>query len=111
VWNYSISLVKEVYKITNSFPSKETYRLVDQLRRAIISIPANIAEGCSKTSAIDKSRYMKISLGSINECITYIIVSKEIGYINQETAEKYEAQLIIIKKKLINLIKSIEGKR
>lgn len=73
-----------VYSITRSFPNDERFGLTSQFRRAAVSISANIAEGYKKISKADKLRFLNISEGSIEECRDYIILSKDLDYINSE---------------------------
>lgn len=73
-----------VYSITRSFPNDERFGLTSQFRRAAVSISANIAEGYKKISKADKLRFLNISEGSIEECRDYIILSKDLEYINSE---------------------------
>ena len=73
-----------VYSITRSFPNEERFGLTSQFRRAAVSISANIAEGYKKISKADKLRFLNISEGSIEECRDYIILSKDLEYINSE---------------------------
>lgn len=72
-----------VYQITKTFPEDERYGLTSQFRRAAISIGANIAEGYKKLSKADKLRFLNISEGSLAECFNYIILSKDLDYINE----------------------------
>ena len=73
-----------VYKQTCNFPEEERFGLTAQFRRAAISIEANIAEGYKKLSKADKLRFFNISEGSIAECRNYIILSRDLNYINEE---------------------------
>ena len=72
------------YDITKHFPEDERYGLVSQFRRAAVSIGANIAEGYKKISKADKLRFLNIAEGSLAECENYIILSKDIEYINEK---------------------------
>ena len=81
VWKKSIEFVKTVYMVTNEFPQEEKFGIVSQIRRAAISIPSNIAEGATRFSDKDSSRFMDIALGSISELETQLIISKELGFI------------------------------
>ena len=85
VWRTAHELVLAIYKYTAAFPKPETYGLAAQLRRAAVSIPANIAEGFRRRGKADKARFMNIAEGSIEECRYYLILSKDLGY--GETAE------------------------
>jgi four helix bundle protein len=82
VWRKAHEFVLSVYQYTDGFPKSETYGLATQLRRAAVSIAANIAEGFKKKGRMDKARLMNISQGSIEECRYYLILSRDLGYGN-----------------------------
>lgn len=88
IWKLSIHLVKEIYLITRSFPLDEKYVLSFQMRRAGISIPSNIAEGAGRKSKKEFINFLNISLGSLSELETQIIISKELEYISDYTEIK-----------------------
>jgi four helix bundle protein len=80
VWQKAHELVLTVYRFTESFPKSELYGLTSQLRRAAVSVAANIAEGFKKIGKADKARFMNTSQGSIEECRYYLILVKDLGY-------------------------------
>jgi four helix bundle protein len=80
VWKKSHEFVLETYRFTASFPKRESYGLTSQMRRAALSIPANIAEGFKKRTKSDKARFMNIAQGSVEESRYYLILSKDLGY-------------------------------
>ncbi|MBR4925588.1 MAG: four helix bundle protein [Prevotella sp.] len=83
-WQKAHAFVLSVYSITRHFPEEEKYGLTSQFRRAAISIEANIAEGYKKLSKADKLRFLNIAQGSLEECRDYIILSRDLLYINEE---------------------------
>lgn len=83
VWQKAHEFVIKTYKITNSFPSAERFGLASQMRRAAISIPANLAEGFVKRGVKDKCNYYNIAQGSLSELQYYLILSKDLGYIRE----------------------------
>jgi four helix bundle protein len=85
VWQKAHQFVLSSYNLTAGFPPNEMYGLTSQFRRAAISIPANIAEGFKKKTKPDKARYMNIAQASLEECRYYLILAKDLGYV--ETAE------------------------
>jgi four helix bundle protein len=85
VWRQAHEFVLAVYKFSADFPKPETYGLAVQLRRAAVSIPANIAEGFRRRGKADKARFMNMAEGSIEECRYYLILAKDLGY--GETAD------------------------
>ncbi len=84
VWQKSMDLVAEIYAITKSFPKEELYTLTTQLRRAAISIPANIAEGRAKRTTRDFMRFINIAAGSAAELETHFLISERLGYLSPE---------------------------
>ena len=101
-------LVKELYRLTESFPENEKYGLTSQMRRASISIPSNIAEGWGRLSRKNYVQFLRISRGSLFELETQILITKELNYIND--SETIENLITEISKMLNSLIKKIEEK-
>ena len=80
VWQQAHALVLEVYRLSRRFPRSECYGLTAQLRRAAVSVPANIAEGFRKRSKPDKVRFYNIAEGSVEEVHYYLILASDLGY-------------------------------
>jgi len=80
VWQKAHRFVLALYAFTAAFPKQETYGLTAQMRRAAVSIPANIAEGFAKRSKPDKARYMNVAEGSLEESRYYLILAHDLGY-------------------------------
>ena len=80
VWQRAHEFVLSVYRFTEGFPKAEMHGLTAQLRRAAVSIPANIAEGFGKRGKPDKMRFLNISQGSLEECRYYLILARDLGY-------------------------------
>ena len=80
VWKKAHEFVLSVYKLTENFPKQEVYGLTSQMRRAAVSIPANIAEGFRKRGKADKARFMNTAEGSLEECHYYLILAQDLGY-------------------------------
>ncbi|MCK6648926.1 MAG: four helix bundle protein [Bacteroidia bacterium] len=90
VWQKAHELVLNIYKETKKFPKDEVYALTNQLRRASISIAANIAEGYKKKTIPNKINFLNISEGSLEEVKYYIILSKDLEYISNSKADEFE---------------------
>jgi four helix bundle protein len=86
VWRKAHEFVLEIYRLTAQFPKAETYGLALQLRRAAVSVPANIAEGFTRRGHNEKVRFFNIAEGSIEESRYYLILSRDLGYGRNETA-------------------------
>jgi len=110
VWQKAIQLAKDIYLVTECFPRKEQYRLVDQLCRAAISIPSNIAEGSSRKSTRDYMRFLAISLGSVAEVETQLVLARELKYIDSEQADTLLRQAMEIGKMLNALRNALQQK-
>jgi four helix bundle protein len=82
VWQKAMELVMLVYGITEGFPRKEIFGLTNQIRRAVVSVPSNIAEGQGRRSARDFVRYLAMSNGSLQELETQIIIATRLKYLN-----------------------------
>lgn len=86
----SKELVKQVYELLKTFPKEEQYALCDQLRRAVISVPSNIAEGSSRQSEKDQAHFYTIAYGSLMETLSQLDVACDLGYMTQEEFSKFE---------------------
>lgn len=84
VWQKAHAFVLSVYRLSAGFPKSEIYGLTSQVRRAAVSIPANVAEGFKKRSSADKVRFMNIAQGSLEECRYYLILAEDLEYANTE---------------------------
>jgi four helix bundle protein len=84
VWKKAHTMVLDIYFLTKSFPKEEIYGLTNQLRRAAVSVPANIAEGFGRFSKAEKIRFLNIAQGSLNEVKYYLILSEDLQYGNTD---------------------------
>lgn len=110
-WKESHRLVLKIYQITKTFPKEERFGLIDQLRRAVSSITANIAEGFGRFHFADKVRFYHQARGSVKEVQNFILLAKDLGYINTDQA-KTLFSLAKQSEKLINgLIRSISNQK
>ena len=108
VWKQSIQLVKKIYELTQKFPKDEIYGLTNQIRRAAVSIPSNIAEGAGRNSDKEFIQFLHIALGSLAEVETQLIIAIEIQYAKNDTILFQEIQNI--QKMLNGLIKYVKNK-
>jgi four helix bundle protein len=88
VWQKAHQWVLDIYRFTECFPGKEQFGLTSQLRRAAISIPANIAEGFTRKGNSDKARFYNIAQGSVEECRYYLILAQDLDYGDTQQLEK-----------------------
>ena len=107
VWRLSINLVKEIYRVIEKFPSSELYVLSSQIRKAAISIPSNIAEGQGRNSSREFRQYLAVSLGSLSELETQLIIAQEIRYLTLEELDPLLISIDTIRKMLRALSNSL----
>ena len=108
VWQESINLVLKVYEITTSFPHDEKFILTQQLKRAVVSVPSNIAEGFARKGNKELVQFLYVALGSLTEVETQLEISLRLKYISDIT--DLENQIKFIRVMLSSLIKSIKSK-
>jgi four helix bundle protein len=87
-WQKAMDLVELIYKATAQFPKEEIYGLTNQLRRAVVSVPSNIAEGQGRNSTSEFRRFLSISYGSLREVETQILIAKRLNYLNEAQTER-----------------------
>lgn len=110
VWQKAHPLVLDVYRATRTFPKDELYGLVSQMRRSAMSIPTNIAEGCGRQSDPDFVRFLVISNGSTKELDYQLLLSKDLGYIDETNYQNLHSQADEVGRMLNGLINSINSK-
>jgi four helix bundle protein len=107
VWQEAINLVEMVYLQTRTFPKEEMYGLTSQMRRAAVSIPANIAEGNGRQSRKEYLRFLSIANGSTKELETHILIAERLNFLTKEVSEQLQAQLQSVGRLLTALRKSL----
>lgn len=110
VWKRSVQLVTSIYEVTKVFPKEEMYGLTNQIRRAAVSIPSNIAEGAARHHQKEFTQFLYISLGSVSELETQLIISENLKYLLAEDSEKIQNELSEIRKMILGLIRQLENK-
>lgn len=104
VWKYSRQLVKQVYSIQSAFPSFERYGLGDQIRRAVVSVSSNIAEGNARSSIKEQVHFLEISKGSLMEVYCQMLLAYDLNYINANQLSNCKENIDVILKLLNGLI-------
>jgi len=107
VWQKSINLVTDIYDITKEFPKEELFGLTNQLRRAAVSIPSNIAEGSARNHNKEFIQFLYIAQGSCAEIETQLTISQNLNFISESTLKQLNEKLTEIRNMLIGLIKSL----
>ena len=109
VWKKAVDLVVEVYQITKLLPKYETYGLADQMRRAAVSIPSNIAEGQGRHSSAEFVRFLSIARGSCSELETQLLICIRLEYVNETDTEDVLNLCQVVGKMLSALISRIKA--
>ena len=110
IWTESMNMVTDIYKSTLSFPKEEIYGLTSQIRRSAVSIPSNIAEGAARKSEKEFKQFLYIALGSLSELETQLLIACNIGYLNEETYNKFNENIIQLIKMTTSFINHLNTK-
>ncbi len=108
VWEKAHELVLDTYSVTAGFPREELYGITAQLRRACVSIPANIAEGCGREGEAELRRFLRIGLGSANELEYHLLLAKDLRFLSLEDHERVVGKLVEVKRMLTVLSKKLK---
>lgn len=107
IWKRGIDLVTEIYRFSELLPIAESFGLKSQIRRAVISIPSNIAEGAARNSTKEFLKFLYISLGSLSELETLLIISNNLGF---GTSTDILDRLTILRKMMLRIISTLKSK-
>ena len=110
VWKEAHKLVIMIYKATKQFPKDELFGLTNQIRRAVVSITSNIAEGFSRNTFKDKTQFYSIALGSLTETQNQLLVARDVGYIDNNLFKEIGNQTVVVSKLCNGLLKSNRSK-
>lgn len=108
IWKLALELANEVYNLTDQFPKNEEFGLKSQLRRCSVSVASNIAEGSSRSSNKDFNRFLEISLGSLYELQTQIIISSNRNYFELEKLNKIENKITELQRMISGFQKTLQ---
>ncbi len=103
VWQEAKKLVVDVYHLLDEFPKFEKYALCDQIRRAIVSVPSNIAEGCGRISIKEQVHFLEIAYGSLLEAFNQLLIAIELNYITEKSVEEIKPTIDAVAKMLNGL--------
>jgi len=107
-WQNARELNYEIYQVTKEFPQDERFGLISQIRRAAVSIPSNIAEGYGRGSRADYIRFLRIARGSLFEVETQLILSSDLGFVNDDLRNELNEKIAAVARPLSGLIRSLE---
>ena len=107
VWKQGRELASDIYEITASYPKFEQFGIISQLRRCVVSIPSNIAEGCSRSTRRDFTKYLRTSLGSAYELETDLIIAAKLLLIEPEDVGSFIPELVVQQKRISSFISKL----
>lgn len=107
-WQEAHVLVLLMYKVTKNFPVDEKFGLINQIRRAVVSISSNIAEGFARRSQLEKKQFYYQALGSLVEIQNQLLIAKDLGYISKKSFNEIAAQTVAVSKLINSLIKYVK---
>jgi four helix bundle protein len=110
-WEKAHRLALSIYRETSSFPDGEKYRLISQMRRAAVSVAANIAEGCGRGTDADFARFLQIALGSAAELEYLVVLARDLSLVDLEANFSLHSQVIEAKKMLTSLCQKLRAER
>jgi four helix bundle protein len=110
IWIQSKSFAKEVYLATQPFPKAETFGLTSQIRRSVISIPSNIAEGCNLMTDKQLLKHLYIAMGSAGELETQLELAADLGFLEETLKNKLVKKVVEIQRMIMGFVKRIEQK-
>ena len=110
VWKQTKDLVRDIYQLTKTFPKEEHFGLTNQIKRAAISIPSNIAEGCGRNHVKDSIQFFFVSRGSLYEVETQIILAHDLGHISLKDHEVILSKITLCKKLLNGFINYFQSR-
>ncbi len=108
IWKLGRILCSSIYVATQKFPQEEKFGITNQMRRAVVSIPSNIAEGASRKSNKDFARFLEIAIGSCYELETQVLIANDLGFLDKEELQRLQAELariIMMTSKFITTLK------
>jgi four helix bundle protein len=111
VWEKSHQLALAIYKTTKDFPKEELYGLTSQIRRASMSVPTNIAEGCGRNTDADFARFIQIAMGSASETEYELILARDLGFLSQDAHTNLHNEVEEVKRMLASLLKTLRANR
>lgn len=109
VWERSHQLALAIYKETKKFPKEELYGLTSQIRRASMSIPTNIAEGCGRNTDAEFARFLQIAMGSASETEYQLLLSRDLGFLTKQQYEPLNTDITEVKRMLASFIKTLRA--
>jgi len=110
VWQLAHTLALEAYRFTARFPRAEQFGLTSQIRRASVSIAANIAEGSGRSSGLDQARFLQMAKGSAKEVRSHLLIARDLGFLSSSEQQAADAKINSIERMLSSLLRYHKGR-
>jgi four helix bundle protein len=111
LWNESLELVKDIYQATGKFPKTEQFGLTDQIRRAAVSVVSNISEGAGRMQNGEFQYFLRIASGSLSEVEVQLLISKELGFLDNQEFDSMNGKVNLIRAQLSGLLKFLKNQK
>ena len=108
VWSKAHSLTLELYRISRSFPRDEIYGITSQMRRAAVSVGANLAEGCGRRTGTELARFVRVAMGSARELDYHLLLCRDLGFMKNDDFERTATGLTEVRKMLTSFLSAVE---
>jgi four helix bundle protein len=108
VWDKAHKLTLDLYRVSREFPREETYGITSQLRRAAVSVGANLAEGCGRRTSNELARFVKIAMGSASELDYHLLLCRDLGFMNEGDFTRTSSDLTEVRKMLTSFLNRVE---
>jgi four helix bundle protein len=108
VWSKAHSLTLELYRVSRGFPREEMFGVTSQLRRAAVSVAANLAEGCGRRTGTELARFVRIAMGSASELDYHLLLCRDLGLIKQDDFNQSSSRLTEVRKMLTSFLSTVE---
>jgi four helix bundle protein len=109
VWQKAYALALAIYKVTARFPREEQFALTNQLRRAAVSVPANLAEGCGRSGEAELARFSIIAMGSASELECELLLARDLGYLDEKDYLRLAADVTEVKRMLTSFVQKLKA--
>src|SRR5215470_9348999 len=109
VWSKAHSLTLDLYRVSRGFPKEEVFGVTGQLRRASVSIGANLAEGCGRRTSAELARFVRIAMGSASELDYHLLLCHDLGFIDAKNFQRAEKDLAEVRKMMTSFLSRVEG--
>ena len=110
VWQVAHALVLDAYRVTSTFPRAEQYGLTSQVRRAAVSIVANIAESTGRNHSLDQARFLQIAMGSAKEVRCHLLIARDLGFLPPKDQQAVDVRLTDVERMLSSLLRYHKGR-